>query len=62
MRYVLANNAGQRLSGFYPNDVRVRLVYRRNDYYCYSTLAEAESHLRYIQNHGVGKNLKIQVE
>lgn len=61
-RYVLRNRRGQRLSGFYPHSTRPWLVYRRNDYYCYTTPEEAASHQRYIQDHGVGRNLEVEID
>lgn len=62
MRLILVNSAGQKLSGFYPNDVKPKLAYRKNGYYCYPTLEEAQEHLAYIQGYGLGKNLRIETE
>jgi len=59
LRYILVNNSGQKLSGFYPNDVKPKLAYRKGNYYTYSTLEEAKDHLAYIHKYGVGKNLTI---
>ena len=61
--YVILNSAGERLSGFYPNcgNPSKYLVYRPNNWVSFPTKAEAESHIRYIQRHGVGKNLRTRL-
>lgn len=60
MNYKIVNSAGNKLSSYYPNDVRGRqLVYRHGDYMIFGTKAEAEAKLRQIQRKGIGKNLRI---
>ena len=39
-----------KLSSYYPNADKNQLVYRKNDYYTYSTIEEAQEHLKYIQD------------
>lgn len=58
--FVIVNNLGHELSGFYPNDCQNKLAYRKGDYYCYPTIEEAQEHLDYIQGHNVGKSLGIR--
>lgn len=57
--YYLINKAGKRLSAFYPNDLKPKLVYREGDWYCYQTLEEAEKHLNYILGFNIGNTLVI---
>lgn len=59
--FVLENSTGKKLSGFYPNagSMRLMLVYRKRDWYCYDTKPEAERHLAAIQKYGIGKSLRI---
>lgn len=63
MSFVLENSIGKKLSGFYPNAGRMRLMlaYRKGDWYSYSTRGEAERHLVAIRKYGIGKQLKVAV-
>jgi len=60
--FIIVNTTGNKLSGyhFYPNDFRLKLAYRKNDWYCYPTIKEAEEHLSAIRQYGIGKNLRVQ--
>jgi hypothetical protein len=58
--YVITSALGHKLSGFYPNDCKNKLAFRRSDWYSFPTIEEAQSHLEYIQSHGVGKKLQIR--
>ena len=58
--FVLVNELGHELSGFYPNDCKNKLAFRKGDYYCYPTAKEAREHLDYINGHGVGKRLSVR--
>ena len=58
-RYVIVNSAGRKLSGHYPGAYVSNLVFRKNDWYSFSTRKEAEEFLQSILRHGYGKNLRI---
>lgn len=57
--YYLANKAGKKLSAFHSNDIKPKLLFRKNDWIIFSTVEEACNYLNYILSYGVGKNLEI---
>lgn len=59
MEYTIRNNAGKPLSGFYPNDCRKKLVFRKTDYMTFPTYTEAMSMLVHIHTYDVGHKLKV---
>ena len=60
--FVIKNSAGQNVSAFYPNcgDKQRFLRYMESQYITFSNKTEAKDWLKYVQSHGVGKNLVIK--
>lgn len=58
--YIIANSAGSKLSGHYPNASVGKLAFRRSDWITFPTLKEAKDFLKSITKRGYGKALRIR--